>query len=321
MTDTLSDETWFHERFGSSPTNYLITTAMTQHHFDNWFSNSLPSWREYADEYGLGILCFKSDLVDHDSATYKNGSWQKLLAPAAAKALVPNISRMCLLDSDIVIGPFADDIFEASPTGRFSVVSLIRDLPFPESEVLRRVAFLRHTHYSEKYPLDSFLLGDPFDEFRDLGLAPPENYFCAGLIVLDASHSIQMSDWFHSIGRDQELDAWEQTHLNFWVQRTDPFWLPYEFQAIWKYEMAWKYPFLYGLGEEIYDSELAAKCVRASLWNNHFLHFAGSWFESLAWGTGAHTVGELDGIAHSFSEYRSKPISGAKVGKITPSCL
>jgi hypothetical protein len=299
-------------------TEFLVTTAMTEHHFEMWRSKSLPSWQAYAKRFNLGIICFKTDLVSKSSKTYKNGSWQKLLAPQAAKNVANSLKRICLLDTDVLISPFAANVFEAAPDGKFSIVSLINNLPFPEAPMLRRVAYFRHNFYSTSYPLDSFLLGDPFQEFSDLGIKAPADYFCAGVVILDSNHADLLTNWFHSVSRDTKSDAWEQTHMNSWIQNEEHHWLPYEFQAIWKYEMAWNYPFLYGLREDIQSSNVAAKCVKASLWNNHFLHFAGSWFESKAWSLGDESVEELDLHADHFMEFLRQPVSGAKVGKVVP---
>ena len=320
MNKIIETDDYFLEA-GENASHFLVTTAMTEKHYANWFLYSLSSWRVYARRYGLGILCFKRDLIDRSSPAYKNGSWQKMLAPMIAHNLVPNISRVCLIDSDIVVGPFAANIFEHAPEGFYSVVSLINNLPFPEALVLRRIAFFRNKYYSNSYPLDSFLLGDPFDEFRDLGLEPPENYFCAGVVVLDISMAGQMRDWYFSVESSKDFDAWEQTHLNYWIQNSKHYWLPYEFQAIWKYEMAWKYPFLYSLGESIQSSELAGKCIRASLWNSHFLHFAGSWHESLGWKQSVINLPELDDNVDNLSSFLSAEVTGAKKGKITPECM
>lgn len=301
-------------------TEFLITTAMTTKHYERWVANSLPSWTKYAETHGLGIICFRSDLSDPNSPSHKNGSWQKLLAPSAAKAVAPRLRRACLLDSDVLISEFADNIFDEAPPGRFHVVSILNGLPYPKDQILRRIAYLRHTYYSKDYPLDSSLFRNPVEEFKDLLNPPPtpSDYFCAGVIVLDARHATLMTEWFNSIEGEVNPDNWEQTHLNGWIQAEKHSWLPYKWQAIWNYEMAWHYPFLYTLGNTPSEHQVASQCVSASLWNNSFLHFAGSWYESESWNTASKNISELDQHIKPFMSYLDRKVSGAKVGKIVP---
>jgi len=320
MVTSYWQDGWLVLNANNGPQNFLVTTAMGTGYFDKWSKHSLPSWIEYAERYGLGIICITEELINPGSARYKNGSWQKLLAPKELATRFPQADRIAMLDTDIRIGPLAPNIFCEAKPGVYSVVSLLKNLPFPKEEVLRRMAFFRHTFYSKSYPLDSFLLGDVFQEFRDLDLAPaPNDYFCAGLIVLDVGHADQMSQWFFEV-IDGNLDAWEQTHLNYWIQNEPHEWLPYEFQAIWNYEMAWKYPFLYESGEAVNSLSQTQACVEASLWNNHFLHFAGSWYESNAWlANQVIESGSFFQRARTFDSFRNSTVTGNKVGKRVPS--
>lgn len=308
--------------FELEPSKVLVTTAIGHTYFDDWEGYSLPSWERYASEHGLGIACVTSDLISLDDPDFKNGSWQKLLAPAAVIEKFPFIERICLLDTDIQIGPFAPDIFSHAPEGKYSVVSQLKNLPFNLEEVLRRMAFFRHHFFSEEYPLDSFLLGDVFEEFTDLSLTPPPDYFCAGVVVLDNKHARQMRDWFFEGGASQNFHGWEQTHLNYWIQREDHSWLPYEFQALWNYELAWKYPFLYAEGQSLVRSTTARECADASLWNNHFLHFAGSWYESSVWKSPPpHNRARTAPMHQDFHDFRQTSVSGSKHGQVFPAHL
>lgn len=310
---------WYVENVNDETVNVLLTTAIGKTYFDDWRAHSLPSWRKYAEKFNLGILCVSEDLIDTKDPYYKNGSWQKLIAPDAVLAKFPKLKRFCLLDTDIQIGPFAPSVFDEAPTGVYSVVSQLTGLPFPLGEVLRRMAYFRNHFYSNEYPLDSFLLGDVFDEFRDLGLPPPPDYFCAGLIVMDSEHSAQMKNWFYEVGESQNFHGWEQTHLNHWIQNEGHHWLPYEYQALWNYEMAWKYPSLYSLALDTSKSELVRECVEGSLWNNYFLHFAGSWYESLAWRIESSiTQSRIAELSDAMQAFRSFPVTGKKLGQVFP---
>ena len=312
-------DNWSSYNLRSGQKNVLVTTAIGKTYFEDWEKYSLPSWLEYCEKYDLGIICISKDLISSEDPSYKNGSWQKFLAPKAVTDFYTEIERICLLDTDIQISPFAPNIFNDAPTGKYSIVSQLSGLPFPLPEVLRRMAYFRHNFYSSEYPLDSFLLGDVFDEFRDLQIEPPADYFCAGLIVLDKKHVTQMFDWFFEVQQSQNFHGWEQTHMNSWVQNEPHHWLPYEYQALWNYEMSWKYPFLYSLEKNIDRAAETRAAVEASLWNNHFLHFAGSWYESRAWKI-EPSLPSSEFFLHAkvFDSFRVQKFTGKKFGQVFP---
>jgi hypothetical protein len=138
-------------------------------------------------------------------------------------------------------------------------------------------------------------------------------------MVLDRKHVGQMRGWFYEVRESQNFHGWEQTHLNFWIQSQDHHWLPYEYQALWNYEMAWKYPYLYSAALKTPNREEVRAGVESSLWNNHFLHFAGSWYESLAWKINedvSHPA--ISGLAKDFADYRALPVTGKKLGQVFP---
>jgi len=92
--------------------------------------------------------------------------------------------------------------------------------------------------------------------------------------------------------------------------------LPYEFQALWVYEICFKYPFLF---RSLEDQDLVSKCVEASLLHAHFLHFAGSWNESQVWKIGKFFGSQesLDWIKN-FNKYLDQPLTGQAVGIVRP---
>ena len=93
-------------------------------------------------------------------------------------------------------------------------------------------------------------------------------------------------------------------------------WLDYRYQAIWLYEMAAYYPFLYQMTNQN-NTDLIKSCVLTSLENNFFLHFAGAWNES--------EMLLVDGLLEDenynnkeFNQYLNKNISGVPRGLILP---
>lgn len=297
----------------------IVTTAIGEGYFQRWKRFSLESWKRYSARTGVGIAVITKLPTGSGVSRGLNGAWAKLLAPSLVSLSFPSVSRFCLLDTDILISDLAPDIFDAVPPGRFGVVSLERT-PMPRGEVRKRVAFLRHHFYSSKYPLDSVLHATPRQVFEQHGLPGHDDYFCSGLVVLDHNHLPLLRRWLEEVDLQAASAsfAWEQPFLNHWVQEHEPVWLPYSFQAIWVFEMAWKYPFLYHLGSELSQSDLTAMCLEANLLENHFLHFAGSWFESLAWECELESRIGLADLSSEYGDYLKEQVEGTPRGKILP---
>ena len=111
----------------------------------------------------------------------------------------------------------------------------------------------------------------------------------------------------------------EELHFNYLIQSKNlDEWLDYRFQAIWIYEVAWKYQFLY---EEKFskDLDLVKNCIQASLFSNYFLHFAGPWHESLFWKqVPVFKDSESLSMFEDFAEYLNMPVTGKPKGSIKP---
>ena len=106
-------------------------------------------------------------------------------------------------------------------------------------------------------------------------------------------------------------------HIDKAYQRFYHKWLDYKFQALWFYEIAWKYPFLYDYGR--YDDELINKCIESSLFTNYFLHFAGSWHECNMWKLGKSLKNtETQKQLEDFHAYLQIPVTGEPKGQIKP---
>jgi hypothetical protein len=132
-----------------------------------------------------------------------------------------------------------------------------------------------------------------------------------------------MAEWFYKYPRDIKTltDGGEEAVLNYELQNYGELnKLSYEFQALWNYEMAWKYPFLYWNRCKSDDS-LIGQCIISSLLTNHFLHFAGSWFESDMWKISEILNEKMIDYFQSFGDYLYKDLTGIPVGMIKPHAL
>ena len=305
----------------SSTRAALVTTAIGGDYLKDFRRFSLPYWQKYAEKHDIGIIALTDLEAFGRNTRGMNGAWLKLLAPEVVALHYPNLERIALVDTDVIMSPGAPDIFQAAPPNQIAVVSEYENLPYRLVEVKKRMAFLRKKFYSADYPLDSVLFASAEQLFEMEGLPAHSNYFCSGLVIVPQSESRLFATWFDEGAlRSSEVSvAWEQTFVAHKVLEKGCYWLPYDFQAIWNREMAESYPSLYAHGD-LSVNQFAQAAVADVLSKRHFLHFAGSWTESTAWRNDpSQVIARLAGLHHeSFSRYRKTAVSGKPRGKVTP---
>ena len=154
-----------------------------------------------------------------------------------------------------------------------------------------------------------------------IGLGAQDDEACSGVFVFSCDlHGSEIADFYYSFEQSvMDRDGGgEQIFLNHYVQSKGIVeWLEYRFQAMWTYEMANKYPFLYVDHRD--NLSLIKECIEASLFVNYFLHFAGSWHEGKMW----EQVKVLDTpesleMFRAFDEYMKVPVYGKPLGAIKP---
>lgn len=305
-----------------SSRNLIATIAIGEAYYSSWERSALPGWIEYCERNQLGLVVFNRDLISPNEKEWKKATWQKILIGETLIKAGIDANNVCYLDSDILINPTAPNIFDNYDSTTIGLTSIRKNLPFPLHEVQRRLAFLRHTYYDNSYPLDSalFMSLDQLYGLHDLPIQPDEA--CMGLIVFNVcQHTELMRSWFDKYDRNVRsvTNGGDQTHINYEVQNWGKVsWLDYRFQAIWPYEMAWRYPFLYDYGCQ--DETLIRKCIEAALYQNYFLHFAGSWHESNMWKLGGFLSSDIDKARLvEYHSYCQRPVSGVPVGMVKPS--
>lgn len=301
--------------------NIITTIAIGDNYYSTWEKHALPTWEKYCNQHDLGLVVFDEDLISKDHPFWKKPTWQKQLIGRELKQSGLEIKNVCFLDSDILINYTAPNVFDHHKEGTISLVSQKNNLPYHLDLVLRRIAYHRHFCYDEKYPLDSALFMSSKQIYEYHGMPVQKDYACAGFFVFNINeHSQLMETWFNKY--DQHIDSitggGDEAHFNFECQNWGKIsWLDYRFQALWIYEMAWKYPFLYDYGRN--NNELIRECIEASLFTNYFLHFAGSWYESDMWKVGnvLERV-ETKQKFQEFNNYLKMPVTGEPRGQITP---
>lgn len=264
--------------------NYIATIAIGEVYLSDWRKFVLPGWLRYCERHDIGILVVKGDLVAIDSEFYKKATWQKMLLGDLFKSEIPNCEKVCYLDTDILISPMANNVFNKYKGLDIGLVSLFSDIPFDRRETLQRVSALRKAFESPTYPLDSAIHMDISELYGHHNLPVQTDFSCMGLIMFSPKiHAEIMKGWFEKYkATDYTLTGGDQTHYNYEIYSHGSVeLLPYTFQSMWLYEVANCYPFLYV--PEMRSDILLKACIENTLMKYDFLHFAGSWMEGSHW--------------------------------------
>lgn len=299
--------------------NYIVTTAIGEPYTSDFRHYSMSSWVDYCEKFGIGLAVVRKDLLDVGDEFYKKANWQKFLVGSEMQILDKGVDNICHLDTDIIISPMAPNIFEFHDSAKISVISLRKNLPFSYDMALKRLAFFRNKYYDSKYPLDSALFISIEDLYKHHNLEVPKikDETCSGVYVFNAAkYSDSFKQLFYSHTKDVATitNGGDQTHFNHHVLNSEVTFLPYQFQAIWAFEQAMRYPFLY----HDKDQSLIVQCIRASLLDNYFLHFAGSWHESNMWKIEGVLDSDNTKLMQDLSLYVEKTATGGPVGTIKP---
>lgn len=305
----------------SKSQNAIVTLAIGSDYLKKWEKHALPTWMLYAQKHDLQILVINNHLLEISDPYWKKPQWQKLLIPEILSKHFPEIENICYLDTDILINPLAPNIFDELVEEKVSSVSLRSGLPFDREEVYKKLALLRKTYIDDLYPLDSalFISLENLYEYHDL--IPQEDEFCSGVLLFNVKKFKKiMKKWFYAYAKDIDsiTNGGEQTHLNFHVLNEGHFnKLDYKWQAIWSYEAAWKYPFLFKL--KFKDYALVNECIKNSLFDNYFLHFASKWSEANLWSEEVLDISEQDmNFYRDYSYFKNRKFYGIPVGYVTP---
>jgi hypothetical protein len=301
--------------------NILATIAIGDEYYNSWKRYASSGWIKYCEVNNLGLVVFDEELLSRDDEFWKKATWQKMLMGETLKNSKLEVENVCFLYSDILINHKSPNVFDDYNSETIALVSQMNNMPYVPEEAKRRLAFLRHTHYDNKYPLDSALFMSLKQIFEHHNVPVQPDYGCMGFFVFNVkNHSSVMKSWFQKYDRnvDSMTGGGDEPHINYEMQNWGKIsWLDYKFQALWTYEIAIKYPFLYSFGR---DNELLIReCIEASLYSNYFLHFAGSWHESNMWKIEGIFSGEkMNAELEKYYKYLDTPVTGIPKGQIKP---
>lgn len=265
--------------------NFLVTLNIGKKYLNDWEKYSLPLWLKYCKVHDIGIISFNYDLISKKDNFYKKKQWQKLLIGKEILTKSKNIENICYLDSDILINYLSPNIFDFHSADKVSLVSQFNNIPFDNVITRKKIAILRNNFYSKKYPLNSALHMSIKEIYEFHNLQKQNDYCCTGLYIINLKKFANIFYKFYfkyNKNVSSITDGGEEAHMNYEIQKNCRVkYIDYRFQALWIFEMANKYPFLYEFKNK--SNNMIIKCIETSLINNYFLHFAGSWYESSMW--------------------------------------
>ena len=145
-----------------------------------------------------------------------------------------------------------------------------------------------------------------------------KDYACSGFFVYNIK---KFSSFFKKIFykytiKTKTLTGGEEPLFNYEVLSKKKIkWLDYKFQALWIYEICYRYPFLYEI--KMKKNYLIKKCIETCLMDNYFLHFAGSWHESNMWKIkNIFKSKKINYLNKKFKEYEKIKLKGKPRGRI-----
>ena len=264
--------------------NWLISIAIGKEYFEKFEKFVLPLVSKYSEKNNLGLACIIDDIdrCFQDEVRGKKKTWQKFLVPWYLKKINQYAENVCYFDSDILFNPYGKNIFNYHDSNYLSIVSQIKGLPFDDFLAKKIISFSRNKYYSDKYPLNSSIFMSTKEYYEYHGYKPYDDICCAGLYVANLNnHYDQLKSIFckYTNSVDSITGGGDEPAFNYEVRtlcKTKN--IPYEFQGLWNYEMAWRYRHLYKNKLEINQEVIDSIC--SCLMSMTALHFAGSWFES-----------------------------------------
>ena len=300
--------------------NFIITIAIGKTYYDSWKKYASPTWIDYCKKYGLGLMAVHNDLIGKDHPKWKKATWHKMLIGNYIQENKLKIENVCYLDSDILINPNSPNIFNVCPKKLISVVSSTQRLPFSLNYIRRKIAFNRHNYLDKRYPLDSALFISEKDYYKFHNVAVQKDIVNMGVFIFNVKiHSKLMLSWFNKYERDVQgiTGGGDNPQISYEMLNYGKLnWLDYKYQAVWTYEMASKYSFLYS---DMKNQKLIKTCIEDSLKDNYFLHFAGTWNEGAMWKVkNIFNNKKEKSLNNQFLEYLKVKLTGKPKGRILP---
>ena len=298
---------------------WICTLAIGDAYLETYERFVLPFALEYCNRHNFGLVALVSDATDSYSPEIasKKKTWQKLLIP---KALMTHLGRdveVAYYDADILLNPFGKNIFRHSNKSCLGLTKSSSGLPYDDHLCRRIISFYRNKFYSGSYPLDSAIFMPTEQLYRYHNFPPYEDYSCLGLFVChDSSTANKLSEIYQQY--DSAIvgltEGGDEPFLNYeFRNRFQIYYLDYEFQALWSWEMASRYRHLF---QNPYPTTESLNCISSVLLSVTALHFAGSWPDAQLYKDDNLYANVNCTINQQFFNYMQTPVWGVPLGRI-----
>lgn len=242
----------------------------------------LPFFLSYCKKYDIGLIIVEN-YIDKNSSKYSNlkdPGIQRLLAPKLIQKNFKKYKYLCDIDTDCLPGFLAKDIFKAT-SDKIKKNDIYVVKPYPDGQIKKKlgkkVSLLRKTYVDKNYPLDSLFIASDEEEGKLLKYNFKGPWPTIGTCIGRTETLSKTGEAiYRKIKKDKNFKYLQAFRINYYNKNLNINWLKYEFQAIWNYEAALNYPFLFHRKFK----KLYKDCVIATLHRVEFLHFAGSWPEN-----------------------------------------
>ncbi len=243
----------------------------------------LDSFKKYCKKHNLGLIVLNDLIVEKQNLLPpfdKNPNLHRLLIPKEIKRLYPRYKYLADIDADCLPTSIARNIFDYAKfkNEKEKKIYLVSPRPsnFSKEMIGKRLSLLRREYLNKKFPLDSILSGSEEDIKKIFKLRFKGPLATIGTFVAPSKVLIECYEKIISkIIKNSKTYIYLQNYTNETFRTfAKIFWLPYEFQAIWDYEVAINYPFLM---KKINNNYLLKTCIDATMSKVDMLHFAGSW--------------------------------------------
>lgn len=236
----------------------------------------------YCKKYDIGIILVK-DFLDKSYNSFKlyrdNPGFQRLLAPEEIRKNFPKYTYICDIDLDCIPGYQSRNIFHYVKNIKKNDIFLVQPIPkgFSRSELGKKISLLRSLYVDKNFPLDSLCAASDLDEakiFKNTYMGKIATIgTCIGHTETLAKTGLQI---YQEIVKKNNFSYLQSYRIEYYSKYLNIKWLPYEFQAIWNFEMSINYPFCFQKNFE----KIIYEALMATLYKVDFLHFAGSWPEN-----------------------------------------
>ncbi len=255
----------------------IVTLIIGDHYISTWWRLSRTSWINYAATYGYDLIVIACPLDTSSRAQARSPAWQKLLI--LSQPWSERYDRIVWIDSDIIIGPLAQDIVVAS--GPAEKVSLV--IAGSRSSSSERMVLLEQLHAARFMPDAEQMIWDQevMKNYRDHKVPERTVMGNTGVLVLSPAHHRDL--FLHCYaGEDSGARLYEQPLLSHEIFERD---LAFELNARFNWGiqealllyvpeiLRWKAQPLH-LQAPI--MKMAHYLVRRELQNCYFLHFYGT---------------------------------------------